>query len=124
MDTEYDFTQTINTNQLLDEINTAGILVPDYITTDSTFVQIFYINPLTSDQQNILSTVVTNHVANPNYITLAVQIQITTLTNYLTNSNPTIQNTARAAILQNIAPNLPIQTLININTQIHNITGQ
>jgi hypothetical protein len=123
MDTEYDFTQTIYTPQLLDEINTAGLPAPDYITTQGVNVQIFYVSPLTQDQVSTLTTVVANHVANPNYVTLAVQSDINILIGYLNNSNTTIANTARAVILQNMAPRLPDSLIQTINAQIKSITG-
>lgn len=123
MDTEYDFIQTINNPQLLDEINTAGLPAPDYIMTNGTAVQLFYVNQLTADQQNTLSTIVANHVANSAYITIANQTQINTLIAYLNNSNTTIANTARAVILQNIASHLPLATLMMINSQINSVVG-
>jgi len=123
MDTEYDFVQTVNTQQLVDEINTAGLPAADYINTSGNCVSIFYVNPLTTDQQSTLTTVVANHVANPNYIPLATQAQINTLVAYLNNSNPTIVNTTRAVIVSNIAPNLPIGTITAINAQIKAIVG-
>lgn len=124
MDTEYDFTQTINPPQLLDEINTAGLPAPDYITTSGTCVQIFYVPALITSQETTLATVVANHVANPSYVTLAVQSQISTLIAYLNNTNVTISNTARAVIIKNIASNLPLATLTTINSQIYAILGQ
>lgn len=123
MDIEYDFTQNINSQQLIDEITTAGLPAPDYINTVGTAVSIFYVSALTSGQQTTLSTVVSNHVANPNYVTLIVQAQVNTLIGYLNNSNTAIANTARATIISNIAPNLPLGTLITINAQIAAIVG-
>lgn len=123
MDTEYDFTQTINNIQLLDEINTAGLPAPDYINSNGTAVAIFYATALTSSQSSTLATVVANHVANPNYIPLATQAQVTTLINYLNNSNTSVSNTARACIVQALAPHLSVTLLTAINTQINSITG-
>lgn len=123
MDTEYDFTQTINNPQLLDEINTAGLPAPDYIMTNGLAVQIFYVSALTSDQQTILTNVLTNHVANPAYIPLAQQAQIAILISYLNNSNINISNTARSVIIKNLASNLPLTTLTTINSQIFTIVG-
>lgn len=123
MNTEYDFTQTINTQQLLDEINTSGIPCPDYIYTSGTSVQIFYITPLTSGQLSTLTTVIANHVANPSYITVALQVQINKLVAYLNSSNATTANTARAIMVLNLAPKLPIGLLTTINAQILAIVG-
>lgn len=120
---EYDFTQTINTQQLIDEINTAGLPAATSISTTSNNVQIFYNTVLTTDQQNTLSNVVLNHVANPNYIPIATQVQITKLIGYLNNSNTTISNTARAVIITNIAPGLSQSLLTTINNQICTIVG-
>lgn len=66
------------------------------------------------DQLNTLTTV----VANPNYVPLAMQVQINMLIGYLNNSNATIANTARAVIINNIAPGLPTALLQTINAQI------
>lgn len=123
MDTEYDFTQTVNPTQLIDEINTAGLPSTDYILTSGNCVQIFYTIALTSDQLSTLTTVVTNHVANVNYVTIAVQTQVTILSGYLTNSNAFVANAARAAIVANIAPHLPLVTLTTINSQIKTQVG-
>jgi hypothetical protein len=123
MDTEYDFTQTINTPQLQDEINTAGLPAPDYITTVTTAVSIFYAVPLTSDQQSTLTTVVANHVANPNYVPLATQSQINQLTSYLNNSTASVQQEARTQIIAAIAPNMPVALLIQINAAIKSVVG-
>ena len=123
MDTEYDFIQTINSTQLLDEINTAGIAAPDYINTDGTAVSIFYVNALDAADEETLSTVVANHVANPNYITLSLQADINTLVAYLNNSNATIANAARAVIVANMAQRLPQSLIESINAQIHATTG-
>lgn len=124
MDIEYDFIQTINSTQLIDEINISGLPTPDYITTTGTCVQVFYANSLTNDQQTTLSTVVTNHIANPNYMTLVQQIQVNTLIAYLNNTNTTISNTARSVIIKNLAVNIPLATLTVINSQIYAIVGQ
>lgn len=118
MQFEYDFTQTINDNQLLDEISSAGLPTPDSINTADTNVQILYSTELSGDQQITLSNVVANHVANPNYLTLSLQAQINTLTGYLNSSNPTVQSIARVAIVSNIAPGLPAGLLTKINAQI------
>lgn len=118
MDIEYDFTQTVNTPQLLDEISTSGLPTPEYVLTSGTSVQIFYASTLTDVQVSTLNTVVTNHAANPNYVTIAVQTQVNTLVAYLMNSNATVAGTARATIVTNIAPHLPLSTLTTINTQI------
>lgn len=123
MDTEYDFVQTINSTQLLDEINTAGLPAPDYITTADTAVQIFYTSDLTPDQQTTLTNVVTNHVADPSYIPLSVQADINTLIAYLNNANTTIANAARAVMIVNIAPRMPDGMIASINAQIHSKTG-
>lgn len=120
---EYDFTHIINTPQLLDEIAIAGLPSPSTVDSAGTAVQIFYASPLTSDQQSSLSTVVANHMANPAYVTLSVQADISTLTGYLNNSNPTIANAARAVMLANIAPRLPDGLIATINAQIHAATG-
>lgn len=122
-DTEYDFTQTINTPQLQDEIATAGLAAPDYIDSDGTDVQIFYVSPLSSDDQTTLTGVVAAHVANPAYVPLALQTQITTLQNYLNSANPTIANAARAAIISFIAPHMGIGMLTSINAAVHAATG-
>lgn len=123
MNTEYDFIQLININQLLDEINTVGIAAPISICTSGNSVQIFYTNVLSTNDANTLNTVVANHVANPSYIPLATQTQVTTLLSYLNNSNTIIANTARAVIVSNLAPNLPIGLMTNINNQILAIVG-
>lgn len=123
MDTEYDFNQTINSVQMLDEISTAGLSAPDYILTDGTIVQIFYVTPLTSDQQNTLQTVVANHVANPKYVTLAVQTQVATLVAYLNNTNTAISNAARSAIVATLASNMPLAQISAINRMISNSIG-
>lgn len=120
---EYDFLQIINPSQLLDEINTASLPNPNYISTNGTQVQIFYTSSLTTDQQTSLTNIVNNHIANFGYITLYVQNQINTLVGYLNNPNMTIANTARAIMVANIAPRLPIDLLTTINTQIHSTTG-
>jgi hypothetical protein len=117
-DTEYDFTQTINTPQLLDEINSSGIAAPDYINTDGTAVSIFYVSPLDAADLQTLTTVVANHVANPNYITIQQQSDISTLIGYLNNSNPATANTARAIIVSNMAQRLPDTLIQTINAQI------
>lgn len=123
MDTEYDFIQTINATQLLDEMTTAGLPIPDYINTAGTSVAIFYVSPLTSGQQATLTTVVSMHAANPNYITLAQQAQINTLIAYLNNTNTTISNTARAVMIQNLAFHLPPGLITTVNAQIQAIVG-
>lgn len=123
MQNEYDFIQTINSSQLIDEITIAGLPAPDSILTNDSSVQIFYVLALTTDQQTALITVVTNHVADPNYVTVANQAQITKLLGYLNNSNSTIANTARAVIVSNLAPHLPPAVLANINSAIYSIVG-
>lgn len=124
MDTEYDFTQTVNTPQLLDEIATAGLTAPDYVLTDGTAVQIFYATALSSGDQTTLSTVVADHVANSSYVPAALQAQINTLTAYLNNANPSIANAARAAIVAALAPRMQLPLITAINAAIHTATGQ
>lgn len=124
MNTEYDFSQLVNTPQLIDEVSTAGLPAFTYMTTDGTSCSIFYATPLTTDQQTTLTTVVANHIANFSYITLAVQTQINTLVSYLNNSNTAVANLARATIVQNLAKGLPLNILTTINTQIaHTLSG-
>lgn len=118
MDTEYDFVQNVNPTQLLDEIATSGIAVPDYINTEGTSVQIFYVAALSDQDAATLSTVVSAHVANPSYIPTAIQTQINLLTSYLNSPNPTIANTARAIVVANLAPRLPCSLMTSINAQI------
>lgn len=120
---EYDFTQLINTPQLIDEINTAGLSTPDIINSADTAVQIFYANALTADQLTTLTTVVANHVANANYTPLAVQADINKLVGYLNSANATVANTARAMIVANMAPRLPVDLIKKINSQISAIVG-
>lgn len=120
---EYDFTQTINDTQLQDEIATAGLPAPSMINTEGTSVQIFYSNALTSGQQTTLASVVSAHVANPAYVTVAMQAQITQLTGYLNNVNPLVANTARAAMVAKMAPRLPIDLLTAINAAIQAQVG-
>lgn len=115
---EYDFTQSIYTPQLLDEITTAGLPAPLSVETTGTSVQIFYTNPLTDDQQATLSKAVANHVANPYYVTLATQQAVSTLVGYLNNPNVQISNTARAVIVANMASRMPQTMLTTINAQI------
>lgn len=130
MDAEYDFTKSVKDSQLLDEISTAGLPAPDYINTDGSNLSIFYLNSLTSDQATTLATVVSNHSANANYITLAQQAAaaaqaaaIATLTAYLTNSNTTISNTAKAILIAHMAPALAPGLLATINSQIATALG-
>lgn len=118
MGTEYDFTQTINTLQLEDEINTAGLPIPGAINTVGTAVSILYQASLTAPQQATLSTVVANHIANSNYVPLATQAAITTLLGYLNSSTLSTANLARAMIVATLAPGLPMGTLTKINSQI------
>lgn len=124
MNTEYDFIQLVNSSQLLDEINTAGLPTPTYINTQGTSVAIFYSTPLTDNQLSILTTVVTNHVANFAYVTLAAQAQIATIIGYLNNSNVSVANTARAVIIATMAPQIPLATLTAINSQIATLLSQ
>lgn len=118
MDTEYDFTQTINTLQLEDEIGTAGLPAPDVINTVGTAVAIFYTMALTAPQQDTLTTVVGNHVANPSYVPLVTQAAITTLLGYLNSATPSTASLARAMIVATLAPGLPVGALARINSQI------
>lgn len=120
---EYDFVQTINTPQLIDEITTASLNLPDNVFTAGTCVQIIYNSTLTSDQVNTLTNVVTNHVANSAYITIENQTNITKLIGYLNNANPTIANTARAIIVANLAPRMQDGMVSAINAQIAAIVG-
>lgn len=120
---EYDFTQTVFTPQLLDEIATAGLPTPDRIDTTGTAVQVFYSTPLTNDQTTTLSSVVGDHVANTNYVTVLAQGDINRLVAYLNNSNSTIANTARAVMVNNLAPRLPDGLIQTINSQIQAIVG-
>lgn len=120
---EYDFKQTIYTPQLLDEIATAGLPAPDAVNTNDTAIAILYTDALTDDQQTTLAAVIANHVANPNYVPLALQTQINTLTGYLNNANPAISSTARAVMITNLAARLPLALLVTINAQIHAQTG-
>lgn len=122
-DVEYDFTQTINTSQLLDEISTAGLASPSYVLTEGTTVQIFYQRALSDDDVSVLNDAVSNHIANPVYVTLALQAQIAMLMSYLNNANPAIANTARAVIVGNLAPKLPPALLTAINAQIATLLG-
>lgn len=121
METEYDFTQVVNTMQLMDEVSTASLPSPDYILTSGVAVQIFYTFSLTDSQAATLSTVVASHIANPAYITLAIQAQVLALVTYL--NNPATVNITRAVILANLASNLPLATLTKINAQIAAATG-
>lgn len=120
---EYDFTHYINTNQLLDEIHASGLVTPAFISTFGSSVQIFFLDPLSDADNTTLSGVVANHVANPAYITLAIQTQVSILLSYLNNTNTTVANTARAVIVSNLAPNLPPGLLTTVNTQIAAILG-
>lgn len=120
---EYDFIQTINTPQLLDEINSSGLAIPDNIGANGTQVQIFYSSPLTSDQQITLSSVVANHIVNVNYVPIAIQSQINTLVGYLNSADTTTANIARAVMIANLAPRLPTTLLYSINSQISSKLG-
>lgn len=118
MDTEYDFTHNINSQQLMDEISTAGLPIVNYILTTGTAVQIFYSDALADDQLITLTNIVNAHVCNSQYVTLATQAQIAQLLGYLNNSSASIANTARAVIVANLAPNLPPNVISTINSQI------
>lgn len=123
MSAEYDFTKIVNTVQLKDEIYTAALPTPSDIQLNDTALQIFFSSDLTTDQQATLATVVQNHTPTTNYVTLYTQNQITKLTGYLNNANPTIVSTARAVMILNIAPRLPADLLAAINSQIQSIVG-
>lgn len=123
MDSVYNFVQTVNTQQLNDEILTAGLTLPDYITTDGTAVGIYYVSDLNSVDQTTLSNVVANHIVNPNYVPLALQAQINTLTGYLNSTAPAVVSAARVAILAALGPHLPLATLCAINAAVHSQTG-
>lgn len=116
---EYDFTHTINTAQLLDEIAVASLPMPGRIDTVTDAVQIFYENALDAGQESSLTSVVSAHLANPFYVSPAAQAQIDTLLSYLNNPNMAIANTARAAIVANIAPRLAPGLVTLINAQIY-----
>lgn len=120
---EYDYTQDINSIQLVDEIFTAGITAPDYILTDGTAVQLFYASELSDDNKAILDVVVAVHVANPNYITLAQTAAIAKLIAYLNSANATVSNVARAAIITTMASKMPLTALTQINTTIKSQVG-
>lgn len=115
---EYDFTQTINTTQLLDEIAAAGLAAPTAIETVGTSVQVFFASPLSSPDQSTLASVLAAHVANSAYVPLATQAAISTLIAYLNNSNVTIANTARAVMITSLAPKLPQALITQINATI------
>lgn len=121
--TEYDFTQTINSTQLLDEISTAGLPAPAYIDTSGACVQIFYPSALTGDQLATLTSVISAHNPNPAYVTLATQAAVTKLTSYLNSANATVANTARAVMVANLAPRLQDGMLAIVNAQIASIVG-
>lgn len=120
---EYCFTQTINTPQLQDEIMTAGLSLPDVISSNGTSVVIQYSVSLSSDQLIELGTVVANHVVNSDYVTLAVQADIATLVGYLNSSTLSVAQTARATIIANIAPRMPPNLIATINSQIASLLG-
>lgn len=120
---EYDYIHNINSIQLTDEIFTAGIPAADYILTSGTDVQIFYTNELSEDDKSILDTTVSAHVANQNYITLAVQAQVAKLISYLNSATPGVGNLARAAIITTMASKMPLAALMQINTTIQGQVG-
>lgn len=115
---EYDFVHLIYTPQLLDEMSTAGLPAPAYVETDGCNVQVFYASPLDDDQSASLTSVISAHVANTSYVTLAVQAQASILVAYLNSANATVANTARAVIIANLASRLPYDLMVTINSQI------
>lgn len=120
---EYDYTQNINSIQLTDEIFTAGIAVPDYILTDGNAAKLFYANALSDDNKAILDVVISAHIANPNYITLAQTAAIAKLIAYLNSANAAVSNTARAAIITTMASKMPLSALTQINAAIQSQVG-
>lgn len=110
--------EKINIDQLKDEISVVPLPIPTDVQIDDVNVQISYDSDLTVDQKINLDSVVGNHVANPSYVTIAAQAQVTTLLGYLNNANTTIANTARAVIVANLAPKLPVGLIASINSQI------
>lgn len=120
----YSYTKSIvNIPQLTDEIVTAGLSAPDSIGENDTALTITYGASLTSDQVTTLGGVVSSHVSNPAYVTLATQAAISKLTGYLNNVDPTVVAKARAAIVSVIAPNLPPVILAQINSTIQAQVG-
>lgn len=120
---EYDYTQSINSTQLMDEIFTAGIVCPAYILTSGTDVQLFYTNPLSDADKATLDAAVAAHVANPAYITLVQQAQVAKLIAYLNSVNPLVSNAARAAIITTMASKMPLAALTQINATIQSQVG-
>lgn len=108
----------INTTQLSDEITIAGLPTPILFDSEDINLTISFADTLDSGQQATLSSVVAAHTPTVGYVSLATQAAIATLTGYLNNANPTISNTARAAVVATIAPNLPPGILATINARI------
>lgn len=114
----------VNTAQLTDEITTAGLPAPTEIDIDDVNLTIIFNPDITPDQQVTLGTVVANHVANPNYVTLATMADVANLTNYLNNADPNVVATARAVMIKMFAPRLPDGLIRTINAQIFQATGK
>lgn len=121
--TEYDYAQNINNDQILDEIATSGISAPAFILTDGTQVQIFYNQDLSDTDKMTLDSVVAAHVANPTYVTLAVQAQVAKLTAYLNSAVVGVAPAARAAIVGAMASKLPLSVITQINAVIQSQVG-
>lgn len=122
---EYDFieSQKINIPQLKDELTTAGLPLPSDIQINDVNVQVFYDSDLSAEQQGTLSQALINHVANPTYVTIAVQADINKLISYLNNADPTVASKARATMVLNLAPRLPDGLVVTINAQIAALVG-
>lgn len=122
---EYDFieSQKINIPQLKDELTTAGLPLPSDIQINDVNVQVFYDSDLSAEQQDTLSQALINHVANPTYVTIAVQADINKLISYLNNADPTVASKARATMVLNLAPRLPDGLVVTINAQIAALVG-
>lgn len=115
----YKYTKNINTQQFIDELNTVHFCMPEYMETVGDSVKLYYTEEITEEQLTSLSTIIDNHIAVENYITLANQSQINQLINYLNSVNPTVANTARAVMITNLAPRLPSDLLVTINAAIY-----
>lgn len=115
---EYAFEKAIITDQLIDEMNTAGLPVANLIETVGTSVKISYVDRLSEDQMNTLNAVMDAHAANSSYVKISDQSEINKLIGYLNSPNTTVSNTARAVMILNLAPRLQPDLIAKINLAI------
>lgn len=122
METVYDYVKAINSDQLLSEINVAGLVAPLRIDTEETAISIVFEDALSEADQLVLDGLITAHVpADADAAALATAIA--TLTAYLNNVLPSKQAAARAQMIAAIGPRLPLDVLETVITNTRALVG-